>query len=63
MIVAVTKQFDWPLDQLDVVTAFLYGVMKEKVFCVIPEGVEVDEDFNCLELVEAIYGLKQASRV
>uniref|UniRef100_A0AAV1V9Z6 Reverse transcriptase Ty1/copia-type domain-containing protein n=1 Tax=Peronospora matthiolae TaxID=2874970 RepID=A0AAV1V9Z6_9STRA len=51
------------LDQLDVVTAFLYGVMKEKVYCVIPEGVEMDGDFDCLELVKAIYGLKQASRV
>ena len=63
MVVAITKHFDWPLDQLDVVTAFLYGVMKEQVFCVIPEGVEMDGDFDCLELVKAIYGLKQASRV
>ena len=63
MVIAITKYFDWPLDQLDVVTAFLYGVMKEQVFCVIPEGVETDGDFDCLELVKAIYGLKQASRV
>ncbi|CAI5723636.1 unnamed protein product [Hyaloperonospora brassicae] len=40
MVIAIAKYFDWPLDQLDVVTAFLYGVMKEKVFCNIPEGVE-----------------------
>ena len=63
MVAAITKHFDWPPDQLDVITAFLYGVMKEKVFCVIPEGVDIDDDFNCLELVKAIYGLKQASRV
>ena len=63
MVIAITKYFDWTLDQLDVVTAFLYGVMKEKVFCNIPEGVEMDGDFDCLELVKAIYGLKQASRV
>uniref|UniRef100_A0AAV1TB20 Reverse transcriptase Ty1/copia-type domain-containing protein n=1 Tax=Peronospora matthiolae TaxID=2874970 RepID=A0AAV1TB20_9STRA len=63
MVIAITKYFDWPLDQLDVVTAFLYGVMKEKVYCVTPEGVEMDGDFDCLELVKAIYGLKQASRV
>uniref|UniRef100_A0AAV1UVS3 Reverse transcriptase Ty1/copia-type domain-containing protein n=1 Tax=Peronospora matthiolae TaxID=2874970 RepID=A0AAV1UVS3_9STRA len=63
MVVAITKYFGWTLDQLDVVTAFLYGEMKEKVFCAIPEGVEVDEDFDCFELVKAIYGLKQASRV
>uniref|UniRef100_A0AAV1TK37 Reverse transcriptase Ty1/copia-type domain-containing protein n=1 Tax=Peronospora matthiolae TaxID=2874970 RepID=A0AAV1TK37_9STRA len=63
MVVAITKYFGWTLDQLDAVTAFLYGEMKEKVFCAIPEGVEVDEDFDCFELIKAIYGLKQASRV
>ena len=63
MVVGLSKYFGWPLDQLDVVTAFLYGVMKEQVFCSIPEGVEIDSKFDCLELVKAIYGLKQASRV
>ena len=63
MVIAITKYFDWSLDQLDVVTAFLYGEMKEKVFCAIPEGVDIDKDFDCFELVKAIYGLKQASRV
>uniref|UniRef100_A0AAV1VJD8 Reverse transcriptase Ty1/copia-type domain-containing protein n=2 Tax=Peronospora matthiolae TaxID=2874970 RepID=A0AAV1VJD8_9STRA len=62
IVVAITKYFGWTLDLLDVVTAFLYGEMKEKVFCAIPEGVEVDEDFDCFELVKATYGLKQASR-
>ncbi|KAG2872292.1 hypothetical protein PC115_g24645 [Phytophthora cactorum] len=37
--------------------------MKELVFCAVPEGVDLDGDFDCLELVKAIYGLKQASRV
>lgn len=63
MSIAITKYFDCPLDQLDAITAFLYGVMKEQVFCVILEGVEMDGNFDCLELVKAIYGLKQASRV
>ncbi|CAI5732010.1 unnamed protein product [Peronospora farinosa] len=63
MVVAITKFFNWPLDQLDVVTAFLYGVMKAQVYCAVLEGVELDGDFNCLELVKTIYGLKQASRV
>uniref|UniRef100_A0AAV1VBT5 Integrase catalytic domain-containing protein n=1 Tax=Peronospora matthiolae TaxID=2874970 RepID=A0AAV1VBT5_9STRA len=63
MVIAISKHFGWPIDQLDVVTAFLYGVMKEQVFCVIPEGVELDSTFDCLELVKSIYDLKQASRV
>uniref|UniRef100_A0AAV1VET9 Reverse transcriptase Ty1/copia-type domain-containing protein n=1 Tax=Peronospora matthiolae TaxID=2874970 RepID=A0AAV1VET9_9STRA len=50
MVIAISRHFGWPIDQLDVVTAFLYGVMKEQVFCVIPEGVELDiSDFDpCL---------------
>ena len=40
MVKAIIKYFDWPLKQLDVVTAFLYGVMKEEVYCAIPEGVK-----------------------
>uniref|UniRef100_A0AAV1UAU9 Integrase catalytic domain-containing protein n=1 Tax=Peronospora matthiolae TaxID=2874970 RepID=A0AAV1UAU9_9STRA len=63
MVIAVAKYFGWTIDQLDVLTAFLYGVIKEQVFCVIPEGVELEGSFDCLELVKAIYGLKQASRV
>lgn len=63
MVIPITKHFNWTLDKLDVVTAFLYGVMKRNVFCPIPEGVEFDGDFDCLETVKAIYGLKQASRV
>lgn len=63
MVISLTKYFGWRLDQLDVVTAFLYGVMKEVVYCLVSEGVELDGDYNCLELVKAIYGLKQASRV
>ena len=63
MVIALAKSFGWPIDQLDVVTAFLYGLMKELVFILIPEGMEVDGDFDCLELLKSIYGLKQASRV
>ena len=29
IVIAIAKHFGWHLDQLDVVTAFLYGVMKE----------------------------------
>uniref|UniRef100_K3WYJ4 Integrase catalytic domain-containing protein n=1 Tax=Globisporangium ultimum (strain ATCC 200006 / CBS 805.95 / DAOM BR144) TaxID=431595 RepID=K3WYJ4_GLOUD len=63
MMIAIAKLFGWPLDQLDVVTAFFYGLMKELMFMQIPEGVEVDGEFDPLELLKSIYGLKQASRV
>ncbi|KAF1322206.1 Integrase catalytic core protein, partial [Globisporangium splendens] len=63
MVIGLAKLFGWPVDQLDVVTAFLYGQMKEVVYILIPEGMEVEGDFDCLELLKSIYGLKQASRV
>ncbi|KAG3018510.1 hypothetical protein PC119_g10651 [Phytophthora cactorum] len=55
MVTALVKYYGWPLDQVDVVTAFL--VLRS------PEGVDLNGDFDCLELMKAIYGLKQASRV
>jgi hypothetical protein len=63
MMIGLAKLLGWPIDQLDVVTAFLYGLMKEFVFILVPKGMEVDGDFDCLELLKSIYGLKQASRV
>ncbi|KAF1322207.1 Integrase catalytic core protein, partial [Globisporangium splendens] len=63
MVIGLAKLFGWPVDQLDVVTAFLYGQMKEVVYILTPEGMEVEGDFDCLELLKSIYGLKQASRV
>ena len=35
----------------------------EEAVSVISEGVELDDNFDCLESVKAIYGLKQASLV
>jgi hypothetical protein len=29
----------------------------------VPEGMDIDENFDCLDLLKEIYGLKQASRV
>ncbi|KAG2958598.1 hypothetical protein PC119_g26969 [Phytophthora cactorum] len=58
MVIAIAKYFGWPLDQLDVVTAFLYGIMKEQVFCIVPEGVELDGNFDCLELFVCSIGFQ-----
>ena len=46
MVIAISKYFGWILDHLDVVTAFLYGVMKKQVFCGIPKGVELEGSFD-----------------
>ena len=61
--IGLAKLFGWSVDQLDVVTAFLYGAMKELVCILVPEGMDVEGDVDCLELLKSICGLKQASRV
>ncbi|KAG3230548.1 hypothetical protein PI124_g24354 [Phytophthora idaei] len=40
MVIALAKYYGWPLDQLDVVTAFPYGIMKELVFCAAIYGLK-----------------------
>ena len=36
--------------------------MKENVFCAVPQGVDVDENFDCFKFVKPIYRIKQTSR-
>lgn len=48
--------------QLDIVTAFLYGLLDEEIYVKQPDGFIKDQSLVCL-LIEALYGLKQAPRV
>ncbi|KAG2859340.1 hypothetical protein PC115_g25756 [Phytophthora cactorum] len=56
MIIAIAKYFGWPLDQLDVVTAFLYGIMKELVFCAVPEAsfARVERDLRRVRVLHRL---------
>lgn len=62
---------DLELIQFDVETAFLHGVLEEKIFMEIPEGLQVksvksvkeNSDMNVVCLLnKSLYGLKQAPR-
>ena len=63
-IIAVQHQMD--LQQMDVKTAFLYGVIDRELYVKMPEGfhdfIKVPKHF-LLKLKRSIYGLKQASRI
>ncbi|CAI7921694.1 unnamed protein product [Closterium sp. NIES-54] len=51
----------WKVEQMDVKTAFLYGVVDEEIYMKQPEGY--DDGSRCVcRLNKAIYGLKQAPR-
>ena len=58
MVIALTKYFNWTLDLLDLVTAFLFVEIKNIVFCAVPESVDVDKDFSCFKLIVFINCVK-----
>ena len=60
-LLTLCAHWQWPVDQMDVVTAFLYADLREQVFCEAPEGYPVGDD-ECWELQRALYGLKQAPK-
>lgn len=62
-IIATAAQRVWEIYQLDVKSAFLYGVLTEDVYIQQPKGYEVEgEENQVYKLHKALYGLKQAAR-
>lgn len=63
LLLALAVENNLKIDQMDVVTAFLNGNLKEKVYMRQPKGFEEQgkEGYVCL-LKKALYGLKQAPR-
>jgi Reverse transcriptase (RNA-dependent DNA polymerase) len=63
MLCALAAQHDWEIHQMDVVSAFLNGVLEETVYMEQPEGFVIPgkEDWVC-KLSKSLYGLKQAGR-
>lgn len=57
---AVTNK--WPIQQLDINNAFLYGYQDEEVYLVQPPGFEDYDHSLVSKLNKALYGLKQAPR-
>ena len=59
---AIAAERGLHMEQMDVVTAFLYGFLDEDIFVNQPEGYVIDAALVC-HLRKALYGLKQAPRV
>ncbi|KAJ9538263.1 LOW QUALITY PROTEIN: hypothetical protein OSB04_030996 [Centaurea solstitialis] len=58
-LIAIAVQNSWPLFQLDINNAFLYGDLNEEVYMSLPEGIIL---LMIQELIKSLYGLKQAPR-
>ncbi|CAI7887778.1 unnamed protein product [Closterium sp. NIES-53] len=61
LLLAAAAVCGWKVEQMDVKTAFLYGVVDEKIYMKQPEGYD-DGSGRVCRLNKAIYGLKQAPR-
>ena len=70
ILLALSCENDWEIEEMDVKTAFLNGTLDETIYMEIPEGVAVPTNkaartyqapMAC-RLIKAIYGLKQSPR-
>jgi len=62
-ILALAASQSWPLCQMDVKNAFLYGDLKEDVYLKLPSSISTSSSNDVCKLKRSLYGLKQALRV
>lgn len=62
-LIALAVHLNWPIHQLDVLTTFLNGILKEDVYKLQPQGfVRPGTEHLVCKLHKSLYGLKQSPR-
>src|SRR5450432_878347 len=71
MLFAMAAKYNWEIEQMDVITAFLNPALQEEVYMELPEGYTIPEGHTIpcssggktiCRLRKCLYGLKQAPR-
>jgi len=62
MVLALAAVYDWEIEQMDVVTAFLNSKVDGDIYMALPQGIEADKPQIC-KLRKLLYRLKQAPRL
>ena len=69
ILLALAAKYNWEVEQMDVVTAFLNPLLQEEVYMELPEGYALTKDCPrtsggriVCRLRKCLYGLKQAPR-
>lgn len=63
VILSIAASNDLDIQQMDVKTAFLYGVLEEEIYMRQPEGYVGEDSEKIWLLKKGLYGLKQSGRV
>ncbi len=64
VLFAIAAYYDFDIDQMEVKTAFLYGLIDQLVYVQILKGSETSANKNIVcKLLKPLYGLKQAPRL
>jgi len=62
ILFSIVVNVSWPLFQLDIENAFLYGDLQEEVYMEQPPGYVAQGEAKVCRLKKAIYGLKKDPR-
>lgn len=61
VFLALVNTLDLECDQVDIIAAFLNGILKERIYMEPPEGSDIPSGF-VLKLNKSLYGLKQSPK-